>query len=344
MTPPTQSSSAANDAALPLAPLGHGIFALDSGYVRPRFDAVHLMVEAGRAAIIDTSTRHCVPQILAALAALGLEPADVDWVILTHVHLDHAGGAGTLMAALPSARLVVHPRGARHMTDPSRLWQATCEVYGTAEAEQMYGRIDPIDASRVLEAADGQVITLAGRRLRCIDAPGHARHHIVIHDESSGWIFAGDTFGISYREFDVEERAFAFPSSTPVQFEPEVLCETIDRIMALEPEAVLLTHYSLVRNVPRIGATLKRLALRYAQIGLLHEHAGRERTTRIRTDVAHVLLTELRAHGVTLDDARVSELLSLDVPLNADGIVSWLDSRSRRSPTPPQPVPSSPSP
>lgn len=344
MTSPMPVSSAAPVAALPLAPLGHGIFALDSGYVRTRFDAVHLMVEAGRAAIIDTSTRHCVPQILAALAALGLEPADVDWVILTHVHLDHAGGAGTLMAALPSARLVVHPRGARHMIDPSKLWQATCEVYGTAEAEQMYGRVDPIDATRVVEATDGHVLTLAGRRLRCIDAPGHARHHIVIHDEASGWVFAGDSFGISYREFDVAGRAFAFPSSTPVQFEPEVLCQTIDRMLALNPEAILLTHYSLVRDVPRIGATLKRLTQRYAQIGLLHEHAGTERTARIRADLAHLLSTELRAHGVTLDDARVSELLSLDVPLNADGIVSWLDARSRRSPTPPPPGPSSPSP
>jgi len=344
MNPPRPSSSASPPANPPLAPLGQGIFALDSGYVRARFDAVHLIVEAGRAAIIDTSTRHCVPLILSSLSALGLEPADVDWVILTHVHLDHAGGAGTLMAALPSARLVVHPRGARHMVDPSRLWQATCEVYGLAEAEQMYGRIDPIDATRVMEVTDGQVLSLAGRRLNCIDAPGHARHHIVIHDEASGWIFAGDSFGISYREFDVAGRAFAFPSSTPVQFEPEVLCQTIDRMLALEPEAILLTHYSLVRDVPRLGATLKRLTHRYAQIGLEHEHAGSERAARIGSDLARLLLGELRAHGVTLDDARVSELLALDVPLNADGIVSWLDSRSRRSPTPPPPSPSPPSP
>jgi hydroxyacylglutathione hydrolase len=157
-------------------------------------------------------------------------------------------------------------------------------------------------------------------------------------------VFAGDSFGISYREFDVEGRPFAFPSSTPVQFEPEVLCQTIDRMLALAPEAILLTHYSLVRDVPRIGATLKRLTQRYAQIGLVHAHAGTERTARIRADLAHLLSTELRAHGVTLDDAQVSELLSLDVPLNADGIVSWLDARSRRSPTPPQPGPSSPSP
>lgn len=327
---------------LPLAPLGHGIFALDSGYVRARFDAVHLIVEAGRAAIIDTSTRHCVPQILASLAALGLEPGDVDWVVLTHVHLDHAGGAGTLLAALPAARLVVHPRGARHMIDPSKLWQATCEVYGDSAAERMYGRIDPVPADRVVEATDGLAIELAGRRLRCIDAPGHARHHIVIRDEASGWLFAGDSFGISYREFDVDGRAFAFPSSTPVQFEPEVLCQTIDRMLALEPEAILLTHYSRVYDVQRLGATLKRLTLQYAQIGLAHAQAGSERRARIRGDLAALLTGELRRHGVTLDDTRMLDLLALDIPLNADGIVSWLDARSRRSPTPPPPAPSSP--
>ena len=315
---------------LPLTPLGHGIFALDSGYVRERFDAVHLIVESGRAAIIDTGTRHSVARILAALAALGLEPDDVDWVMLTHVHLDHAGGAGALMAALPKAQLIVHPRGARHMIDPSRLWQATCEVYGLAQAEQMYGRIDPIAADRVIQATDGLDIRLAGRTLRCLDAPGHARHHIVIRDESSGWIFAGDSFGISYREFDVDGRAFAFPSSTPVQFEPEVLCATIDRILALEPQAVVLTHYSAVRDVPRIGATLKRLTMRYAQIGRAHQHEGEARAARIRADLADLLTEELRAHGVQHDDARLLELLALDLPLNADGIVSWLDAQSNR--------------
>jgi hydroxyacylglutathione hydrolase len=328
---------------LPLAPLGHGVFALDSGYVRARFDAVHLMVEAGRAAIIDTSTRFCVPQVLAALAALGLEPRDVDWVILTHVHLDHAGGAGALMAALPAAQLVVHPRGARHMIDPSKLWQATCEVYGAPEAQRMYGGIEPVAAHRVVEATDGLELRLAGRLLQCFDAPGHARHHIVIRDEASGWIFAGDTFGISYREFDVDGRAFAFPSSTPVQFEPEVLCHTIDRVLALEPEAVLLTHYSLVRDVARIGATLKRLTRRYAQIGLHHQHAGAERGALIKTDMAQLLTAELREHGVVMDDAALLGLLALDIPLNADGIVSWLDAQSRPSPRPQPPAPSSPS-
>lgn len=313
-----------------LQPLGFGIFALDSGYVRPFFDAIHVVLEAGRAAIIDTGTRHALPRVLQTLAALGLEPADVDFVILTHVHLDHAGGAGALMAALPQARLVVHPRGVRHMVDPSKLWQATCEVYGRQEAERMYGAIEPIAAERVIEATDLLSVKLAGRELLCIDTPGHARHHIVIRDEASGWIFTGDTFGISYREFDVDGRAFAFPSSTPVQFDPQALIKSIDRMLALEPSAILLTHYSIVHDVPRLGQTVKRLTERYAEIGLAHAHAGAHRATRIRADLQQLLVSELQAHGVTLNEAEIVSLLSLDLPLNADGIVSWLDAQSRQ--------------
>lgn len=218
-----------------LKPLGYGIFALDSGYVRPAFDAIHLIVEAGRAAIVDTGTSHALPRVLAALADLGLEASDVEWVILTHVHLDHAGGAGALMAALPRARLAVHPRGARHMIDPAKLWEATCAVYGEAAAIRMYGAIQPIAAARVVQTADLSHIDLAGRTLLCLDTPGHARHHMVIRDEASQWIFTGDTFGISYREFDVAGRAFAFPSSTPVQFDPDALIASIDRMLALAP-------------------------------------------------------------------------------------------------------------
>ena len=313
-----------------LQPLGHGIFALDSGYVRRHFDAIHLIIEGGRAAIIDSGTRHSVPAVLKALADLGIERNEVDYVVLTHVHLDHAGGAGELLQALPSARLTVHPRGARHMIDPTRLWQATCEVYGQAEAERLYGGIIAVPAERVIETPEGACIRLAGRELQYLDAPGHARHHVVIRDSDSGWLFAGDTFGISYREFDVDGRALAFPSSTPVQFEPEALRHSIDRMLALAPEAIVLTHYSAVRDVPRLGAELKRMIDGYEAMGRAHEHAGAERLDRIREAMRSLLLQQVQAHGVKLSEQTILELIALDIDLNAAGIVSWLDARSRQ--------------
>ena len=163
----------------------HGIHTIDTGYVRPRFDAAYLVVEQGRGAFVDCGTNHSVPVLLAALDAAGLAPADVDWVILTHVHLDHAGGAGTLMRQLPHARLVAHPRAAPHMIDPARLVAGATAVYGEELFARHYGELVPVPAERVVVAADGHEVDLAGRTLRCIDTPGHARHHLCTWDARS---------------------------------------------------------------------------------------------------------------------------------------------------------------
>src|SRR5580698_1059037 len=149
-----------------------GIYTIDTGFVRPQFDAAYLLVHQGHGAFIDCGTNHAVPRLLQALSEAGIGAAQVGWLILTHVHLDHAGGAGELIAQLPNAKLVVHPRGARHMIDPSQLWAGASAVYGEAVMEQTYGRLRPIPAERVVEAPDGHVVDLAGRLLRCIDSPG----------------------------------------------------------------------------------------------------------------------------------------------------------------------------
>ena len=216
----------------------HGIHVIDTGFVRPRLDAAYLVVEKGRGAFIDCGVNHSVPHLLAALDGAGLAPKDVDWLILTHVHLDHGGGAGELLRHLPGARLVVHPRGARHMIDPSRLWAGASAVYGEAEMERNYGRLVPVPAERVVEAPDGHAVDLAGRRLICLDTPGHARHHNAIHDVASGWVFSGDTFGVSYREFDTAQGPFIIPTTSPIEFDPPVLHRSIDRLVALKPAAI----------------------------------------------------------------------------------------------------------
>ena len=174
--------------------LGHGIYAIDTGFQRPRFDAAYLVVEGGRAAFIDTGTNYAVPRLLAALEHLDLSPAAVDWVIPTHVHLDHAGGVGLLMQSLPRARLLVHPRGLPHMVDPAKLWAGALAVYGEEEMQRSYGQLLPVTAERAEASHDGQTIALAGRSLLLLDTPGHAKHHHCVWDaESRGW-FTGDTF------------------------------------------------------------------------------------------------------------------------------------------------------
>ncbi|HXD51368.1 MAG TPA: MBL fold metallo-hydrolase, partial [Burkholderiales bacterium] len=179
-----------------------GISAIDSGYQRPRLDAIHLIVENGRAAIVDTGVNSSVPHVLAALSAKGIAPAQVDYVVLTHIHLDHAGGAGLLLSQLPNAMLTVHPRGARHIIDPAKLIASTEAVYGADAMARTYGRIVPVPRERVIETPHGASISLNGRELAFYDTPGHARHHVCALDAKSGHLFAGDTFGLSYRELD----------------------------------------------------------------------------------------------------------------------------------------------
>ncbi|CAG0928002.1 MAG: Hydroxyacylglutathione hydrolase [Rhodocyclaceae bacterium] len=305
---------------------GHGISAIDSGFGRPLLDAIHLIVEGDRAALVDTGTNASLPLVLATLADQGLAPEQVDYVILTHVHLDHAGGAGALMRALPNARLTVHPRGARHMADPARLVAGTVAVYGEAEARRMYGEILPVPVARILETPDGTRLRLGGRELVVLDTPGHARHHVCIRDGRSGHVFAGDIFGLSYRELDLDGRQFVFPSTTPVQFDPAAMHVSIDRLLALRPEAIYVTHYGRLRDVPRLGADLHRLVDAHVDAALRHRNAGAGRHAGIRSALAEILLAEARRQGWRMASKALLELMAVDLDLNAQGLGAWLDS------------------
>ena len=200
--------------------VGDGVVAVDTLYQRPLADASHLVVSEGRAAFVDTGTNSSVPLLLDALAQYDLDPGDVDYVFLTHVHLDHAGGAGSLMRQLPNARCVIHPRGAPHMADPAKLIAGTQGVYGKEKAFELYGEIVPIDAQRIIVAGDEDNFCFGGREVRALHTEGHARHHYCLHDPGSRGVFTGDSFGVSYRELDTDNGEIVFPTATPVQFDP----------------------------------------------------------------------------------------------------------------------------
>ncbi|TAL85466.1 MAG: MBL fold metallo-hydrolase [Rhodanobacter sp.] len=304
--------------------LSHGIHTIDTGFVRPQFDAAYLLVEKGRGAFIDCGTNHSVPRMLAALDACGLTAADVDWLILTHVHLDHAGGAGELIAQLPNAKLVVHPRGARHMIDPSKLWAGASAVYGEAVMERDYGRLRPIPAERVIEAVDGHVVDLAGRLLRCIDTPGHAKHHLAIHDPRANVCFTGDVFGLSYREFDTARGAFILPTTSPVQFDPDALHASIDRLVALKPAAMYLTHFNRVDEIDRLAGDLHGQI--DAMVALAQEaNQQPDRHASLVTSLTRLYADRAKAHGWQGSHEQLLELLGGDIELNAQGLGVWLD-------------------
>ena len=209
-----------------------------------------MIVQDGRAAIVDSASNASVPRILGALAALDIAPEAVDWVLLTHIHpRPRRRCRQPDVRAPPQARLLVHPRGLRHMIDPGKLWEATCAVYGPERA------FDPHTA----RAGAGRAHRAGHRRPRNpwqphaagVRHPGHARHHICIWDSVARAFFTGDTFGLSYRELDVDGRAFVVPTTTPTQFDPEGMHASIDRMLAMRPQAMYLTHYSRVGEVDR---------------------------------------------------------------------------------------------
>ncbi|WP_423599095.1 MBL fold metallo-hydrolase [Roseateles sp. MS654] len=324
-------------ASLPdyLESLGHGIYAVDTAFQRDHFDAAFLIVADGRAAFVDTGTRHALPRLLGALEALGLAREAVDWVIPTHVHLDHAGGVGPLMAELPSATLLVHPRGLRHMVDPSALWAGALAVYGEEEMRRSYGELVGVPESRTQASSDEQRITLGSRTLRLIDTPGHARHHHCLWDETSGGWFTGDTFGLSYREFDDPERgAWIMPTSTPVQFEPDALRGSIARMMATRPSRMYLTHYS---RIGRDEADVERLAaLLVAQIDEMEAIALRlrdapDRHQALKRELLALYQRRAAEHlGGRMPPSRIAALLAMDVELNAQGLGVWLDKPAKQ--------------
>ena len=311
----------------PVTDYDFGICAVDSGFRRPFLDAIHLIVDGGRTAIIDSGTHASVPKVLQALAEKGVAPEHVDFVILTHIHLDHAGGAGALIAALPNAQLTAHPRGARHIIDPQRLIAGTMAVYGEEETRHMYGTIVPVPNDRVIETPHGTTLRLGGRELLFLDTPGHARHHVCIVDRKSGHIFAGDTFGLSYRELDCDGFQFVFPTTTPVQFDPPALHRSLELLLDFNPGAIYVTHYGQVRDAPRLAADLHRLIDAHVNLALREKGAGVERHRRLVDGVTEILLDEARRYHWRIGHEEVLNIFAMDIELNAQGLGSWLDAK-----------------
>jgi glyoxylase-like metal-dependent hydrolase (beta-lactamase superfamily II) len=308
--------------------LNDGIVAIDTEYARALQDASHLIVENGRAAFVDTGANSSVPLLIEALRQQDLDVGDVDYVFLTHVHLDHAGGAGELMRALPNATCVVHRRGAPHMIDPAKLVAGTEAVYGAEQARSIYGTIVPIEEDRIHVPEDGEWLSLNGREFQFLNTEGHARHHHVINDPQSKGVFTGDSFGVSYRELDTEKGEIVFPTSTPVQFDPDEAHISVDRIMGCEPQQLYLTHYSRVRNLDRLAAQMHAGIDAYVAMAQQHEHDD-NRQQALRASLFEYYVEQLDDHGYKGGREAVAAVMSIDVELNAQGLEVWLGRRKR---------------
>lgn len=305
---------------------GNSIYAIDAHFERDGLVSIYLIRDSGRAAFVDTANSRALPYVLDAMKELDIPRENIDAVFLTHVHLDHAGGAGLFMREFPNAKLIVHPRGARHMIDPSKLLAGVREVYGAEEAERMYGGLIPVKGSRVLTPADGDEITIGGRTIVCLDTPGHARHHMVYFDKEANAVFTGDAFGVTHSEFYADGRRSLLPTTSPVQFDPEAMRRSIDRIAGLEPTAVYLTHFGELRDVRRLAAELHRLLDEYLKV-VTDAKGDPEKT---RAALGELFEAERVRKGWTISAAELREAFRIEIKLSSQGLCLWYANRETK--------------
>lgn len=298
--------------------LGGGVYLLDAGYIRPGIACFYAIVEGDQVAFVETGVSSSLQQALALLVALERTPEQVRYIMPTHVHLDHAGGAGVMMQAFPHAQLVIHPRGARHMIDPTKLIAGTRAVYGDEAFDRLYGEIPPVDEARVIAAEDDRIFELNGRPLRLLDTPGHAYHHYCVVDEASRGIFTGDTFGLSYPALrDRQGQRVVIPTTTPVHFDPAALHASIDRLMAYRPERMYLTHFGALPDPARHVDQYRTLIDRFVAI----TEAVAPHDDNKMSQLAQVLGQELAERfGFTAD---ALDWLQMDLDLDAQGLAHW---------------------
>jgi len=307
---------------------------VDCDYLGPGFAAAYLMHDGARAAFVDDNTAHAVPRLLAALEGEGLAPHAVEAIAVTHVHLDHAGGTGALALACPDAVVLCHPRAVRHLVDPSRLEASARAVYGDERFEHLYGRLLPVDASRVRAVGDDEVVPVAGRRLRFLHVRGHANHHVAILDEDAGEVFSGDSFGLAYPALQ-KRGLFVFPSTSPTDFDPAEARASVRRVAALRPRRVMLAHFGELTAVDEAARQLESF-LDVSEALLDEAAASAEPDDALDAFCARRLeprfLKTAHRWGFEPDDSAMA-ILRLDLDLNAAGIAHA--ARRRRAPTRP---------
>lgn len=294
---------------------------IDCQYQYEKYAASYLLTHGGRAAFIEANTSHAVPHLLAALRARGLSPAAVDWVIVTHAHLDHAAGASALLAECTNAKLVAHPKAARHLIDPTRLTASAKKVYGDEKFDRLYGRLDPIDKDRVWIVADGESLHWQGEEFRFLFTLGHASHHLCVHQVGDKSIYTGDSFGVGF-PIVRDTPLYIFPSTSPTDFDPAAAIETVRRIASIGLERAYLTHFGAISNLPAAAALLER-ELRFAS-DLLENI--RPKVASAAEDTRRFCQQAIEARfagalGERWKDPRVRAVLATDIDVNAQGIV-----------------------
>lgn len=271
------------------------------------------LIEGPAPVLIETGSQSSVPALLQALEKLGVSAGDLAGIAVTHIHLDHAGGVGDVARAFPQATVYVHEKGARHLVDPERLVRSAAMVYGDL-LDSLYGRLDPTPAERVHVLLDGEEVDIGGgRTLTTIDSPGHAKHHLGLHDSESGIIFAGDAVGVRLPDAGVLR-----PATPPADFDLDQAVHSLHRFAARRPTGVALAHYGLIGDPPTILADAEEELLKWA--------ATAEEAWRAGADIEAALTARFGGafdHVPEEERARMETLNGIHS--NAAGLQRWLE-------------------
>jgi glyoxylase-like metal-dependent hydrolase (beta-lactamase superfamily II) len=299
--------------------------------VLPKFTAAYLRIAGKECAFIETHTSVAVPKLLAELQAKGLSRESVRWIVVTHAHLDHAGGAGTLLAQCPNATLLAHPRAARHLIDPAKLIASATSVYGQERFAKLYGTITPIAETRVRVMEDGDTFALGDATLQVFHTAGHAKHHFIVHDPAMSTVFTGDTFGLVYPALQRGAR-FAIASTSPTDFDAAEARKSIDKVLSLGAKTACLTHYDALTDLDEVANQVRAWVDR-SEAWLVRGQKSQDSMAAMHRWIANELKLameeESRRLGITFtkDDW---DLLATDIDLNAQGIAFVAD-KSRKS-------------
>lgn len=316
----------------------HSRITIDCDAKTPTFTAAYLRVAeaTGECAFIETETSHARPKLLAALAQAGRRVEDVRWIVVTHAHLDHAAGAGGLLAACPKATLLAHPRAARHLIDPTKLIKSATAVYGAERFAQLYGRIEPIPKERVRALEEGETFDLGDSTMRVLHTAGHANHHFVIDDPATESVYTGDSFGLVYPALQ-GRGLFAITSTSPTNFDAGEARISIERIRGLNKKYVCLTHFGAFTEIDAIASQLHAWIDR-AEAWVNDAAAGTESvdaiTARLRTAWREAIAEDVAERDLRFGEAEWG-LLALDIDLNAQGLA--VAAELKRNPPPRRP-------
>jgi glyoxylase-like metal-dependent hydrolase (beta-lactamase superfamily II) len=273
------------------------------------------LIEGSAPVLIETGSQTSVPVLLAALGQIGVGAGALAGVAVTHIHLDHAGGVGDVAKAFPQATVYVHEKGARHLADPARLIDSAAQVYGRL-LDSLYGRLDPTPPERLHVLRDGEELAVSpGRTLTAIDSPGHAKHHLGLHDSLSGVLFAGDAVGVKLPDGGVLR-----PSTPPPDFDLDQAIRSLGKFAARRPSGIALAHYGLLDHPDELLAEAEETLRQWAETA--------ERAYREGADIADALSARFDPLLGDIEPAHKKKLDIMNgVHSNAAGFRRWLDRR-----------------